>query len=63
MQINQVVVLLKFLPIALTIVNFASAFVFMNSCKSFTVPGTYNVMVNCTRLLAFTGGKYKLKRK
>ncbi|CAH2106526.1 unnamed protein product [Euphydryas editha] len=60
MQVNQAVVLLKFLPIALTLVNFATAFVFMNSCKAFTVPSSSYIMVNCTKDLMFSGNKHQL---
>ncbi|XP_046959701.1 uncharacterized protein LOC124529826 [Vanessa cardui] len=61
MQVNQAVVLLKFLPIAITLVNFATAFIFMNSCKPFTVPTSSFIMTNCSRVLLFSGKKYKLK--
>ncbi|XP_050346244.1 uncharacterized protein LOC126770751 [Nymphalis io] len=61
MQVNQAVVLLKFLPIALALVNFATAFIFMNSCKPFTVPTSSFIMTNCSRVLLLSGKKYRLK--
>nr|XP_034830292.1 uncharacterized protein LOC117987394 [Maniola hyperantus] len=61
MQVNQAVVLLKFLPIAMTLVNFATAFIFMNSCKPQILRDSSYVMVNCTSVIVFSTAETKLK--
>ncbi|XP_026317795.1 uncharacterized protein LOC113228654 [Hyposmocoma kahamanoa] len=57
MNINPAVVMFKFLPLAMTFVNFMTAFIFMNSCKSFmklvndtNIP-THYIYVNCSKTL------------
>ncbi|XP_039754559.1 uncharacterized protein LOC120629631 [Pararge aegeria] len=61
MQVNQAVVLLKFLPIAMTLVNFATAFIFMNSCRPCILPNTSYAMVNCTSVMVFNTAERELK--
>lgn len=63
MQVNQAVVLLKFLPIAMSLVNFATAFIFMNSCRPCMLSNTRYVMVNCTRIMVLTSEENELKCK
>ncbi|CAH2268965.1 jg15989 [Pararge aegeria aegeria] len=53
MQVNQAVVLLKFLPIAMTLVNFATAFIFMNSCRPCILPNTSYAMEKTRDLADF----------
>lgn len=49
MRVNPAVVLMKFLPLAVTIVNVATAFVFSYSCIPFMAnDDSHHVMVNCT---------------
>ncbi|CAG4980121.1 unnamed protein product [Colias eurytheme] len=50
MRVNQVVVLLKFLPLVITIVNFATSFVFMNSCVTYRDKKSYYILVNCSKV-------------
>ncbi|XP_072932091.1 uncharacterized protein [Epargyreus clarus] len=61
MQVNQAVVLFKFIPFALTLVNFASALIFTNSCQSYVQPKSYYVLVNCTRVLVLSTGTVETK--
>lgn len=61
MRVNPAVVLLKFLPIAMTAVNVATAFVFMNACVPFMKRNSYYVMVNCTRAMIISTSKYEVK--
>ncbi|KAJ0177120.1 hypothetical protein K1T71_007129 [Dendrolimus kikuchii] len=61
MQVNPAVVLLKFIPIALTLVNFATAFIFINSCNAYLPKDSYFMMSNCTNILIVTGNKFELK--
>ncbi|CAK1595997.1 unnamed protein product [Parnassius mnemosyne] len=61
MQISQAVVLFKFLPIAITLVNFSTAFIFNYSCEPY-MDCSYNyVLVNCSRTFIVSGDKYGVK--
>lgn len=61
MRVSPVVVLLKFLPIAITVVNVATAFVFIHSCRPFLQHDSHYVMVNCTRAMVLNGRKHEVK--
>ncbi|XP_022831179.1 uncharacterized protein LOC111359777 [Spodoptera litura] len=52
MRTNPAVVLLKFLPIAVTIVNLATAFILVNACEPY-LPNANSpyIFVNCTKIL------------
>lgn len=63
MRVNQVVILLKFLPLALLITNFAAAFSFISYCVPFRQPGSMRTMANCTRALVVSGNKFDIKSK
>lgn len=61
MNINPALVMFKFLPLAMTFINFMTAFIFMNSCKPFIkmVNGSHNVItqsihVNCSKTLVLS---------
>ncbi|KAL0841121.1 hypothetical protein ABMA28_014878 [Loxostege sticticalis] len=58
MQVNPVSVLLKYLPMTVTVVNFATAIIFIHSCKPYLPKNTYNVLVNCTRALTVSSSKF-----
>ncbi|XP_048482639.1 uncharacterized protein LOC105394666 [Plutella xylostella] len=51
MRLNQAIVLFRFLPIAVTIVNLATALVFMDHCTPFMTPNNTYIMVTCCRQL------------
>ncbi|XP_068632021.1 uncharacterized protein [Battus philenor] len=61
MRINQAVVLLKFLPLVVTLVNFATAFIFINSCEPFMPIDSFYILANCTRTFIVSGHKYEIK--
>ncbi|KAG6445856.1 hypothetical protein O3G_MSEX004127 [Manduca sexta] len=61
MQLNPVVVLLKFLPIAVTLVNFATAIIFINTCDPYMSHDSYYILVNCTKVLAVSNSRYDVK--
>lgn len=61
MRVNPAVVLLKFLPIALTLVNVASAFVFLNTCQPYLPEDSSMMMANCTRVLMVNNEKFEVK--
>lgn len=64
MRVNPAVVLLKFLPIAVTIVNFATAFIFVNACEPYLPdPNAHYILVNCTKILIVSSTKYEIKCK
>ncbi|XP_075973154.1 uncharacterized protein LOC142974603 [Anticarsia gemmatalis] len=50
MRVNPLAVLVKFLPIAVTIVNLAAAFIFGNSCETYLGETSTLVLVNCTSI-------------
>ncbi|XP_053607909.1 uncharacterized protein LOC128673815 isoform X2 [Plodia interpunctella] len=55
MQVNFIVILLKFLPIAITFVNIATACLFVNSCSDTYLPKNATssyILVECTRVLS-----------
>lgn len=61
MKINPAVVMFKFLPLAMTFINFMTAFLFMNSCKSYLklvndTQSTFTecIYVNCTKTLVLS---------
>ncbi|KOB72777.1 putative tetrameric potassium-selective cyclic nucleotide gated channel [Operophtera brumata] len=56
MRVNPAVVLLKFLPIAITAVNVATAFAFINSCIPFLKPDSHYVMLSGVLYFAFMFG-------
>ncbi|KAF9806423.1 hypothetical protein SFRURICE_001218 [Spodoptera frugiperda] len=62
MRTNPAVVLLKFLPIAITIVNFATAFIFVNACEPYLpYHNSPYIYVNCTRILIVSSSKFEPK--
>ncbi|KPJ08211.1 Cyclic nucleotide-gated cation channel [Papilio machaon] len=61
MRINQAVVLFKFLPLVATVVNSATAFIFISSCQPFLPPDSYYVLVNCSRTFVISGNTYEIK--
>ncbi|XP_063825381.1 uncharacterized protein LOC135074947 [Ostrinia nubilalis] len=61
MQVNPIIVLLKYLPVTVTIVNFASTVIFINTCTPYLPPDTYYILVNCTRALTVTTNKVDIK--
>ncbi|KAM3964354.1 uncharacterized protein ACR2FA_001326 [Aphomia sociella] len=61
MRINPMVVLLKYLPIALTLVNIATAIIFSNSCNPYVSEDSYYTLVNCSRVLIISNVKYEVK--
>ncbi|KAJ8728052.1 hypothetical protein PYW08_016437 [Mythimna loreyi] len=61
MRVNPAVALLKFLPIAVTIVNFTTAFIFMNACRPYYPPNSYYVLVNCSKVLILSSDKHEIK--
>ncbi|XP_073944711.1 uncharacterized protein isoform X2 [Choristoneura fumiferana] len=61
MRVNQIVILLKFLPLALLVTNFAAAFSFISYCVPFRRPGSLHTMANCTRALVVNGNKFDIK--
>ncbi|XP_037872949.2 uncharacterized protein LOC101746849 [Bombyx mori] len=61
MQVNPVVVLLKFLPIAVTLVNFVAALIFKYSCVPYLPAGTNKIMVNCTKVMSIVNLKTESK--
>ncbi|CAG9584459.1 unnamed protein product, partial [Danaus chrysippus] len=61
MRVNEAVILLKFLPVAVTIVNLVAALIFMNSCTPYTVSTTNLIMVNCTRVMVLSSENHKIK--
>lgn len=63
MRINPAVALLKFLPIAVTIVNFTTAFIFVNACDPYLPSGSHYILVNCTKVLMVSSTKYEIKCK
>ncbi|XP_026317546.1 uncharacterized protein LOC113228451 isoform X2 [Hyposmocoma kahamanoa] len=61
MNINPALVMFKFLPLAMTFINFMTAFIFMNSCKPFVKRDNIthfsfapNIRVNCTKTLVLS---------
>ncbi|XP_063618999.1 uncharacterized protein LOC134791774 [Cydia splendana] len=60
MQTNQLIFLLKFLPAALTIVNFASAFSFISFCRPYLPNGTDYIMANCSRVIVMHGSNHNI---
>lgn len=63
MRINQAVVLFKFLPLVATVVNSATAFIFISACQPFLPPDSYYVLVNCSRTFVISGNTYEIKCK
>ncbi|XP_013143805.1 PREDICTED: uncharacterized protein LOC106107482 isoform X2 [Papilio polytes] len=61
MRINQAVVLFKFLPLVATVVNSATAFIFISACQPFLPPDSYYVLVNCSRTFVISGNTYEIK--
>ncbi|XP_047995148.1 uncharacterized protein LOC125233252 [Leguminivora glycinivorella] len=60
MQTSQLIFLLKFLPAALTIVNFASAFSFISFCRPYLPNGTDIIMANCSRVIVMHGTNHNI---
>ncbi|XP_063895224.1 uncharacterized protein LOC135118099 isoform X1 [Helicoverpa armigera] len=59
MRVNPAIVLLKFLPIALTIVNFVTAFIFVNACEPYLPPESRYILVNCTKIFIISSVKHE----
>ncbi|KAJ8730193.1 hypothetical protein PYW07_017231 [Mythimna separata] len=57
MRVNPAVALLKFLPIAVTIINFTTAFIFVNACQPYSSPDSNYILVNCTKILIISSNK------
>nr|XP_032525964.1 uncharacterized protein LOC116776822 [Danaus plexippus plexippus] len=61
MRVNEAVILLKFLPVAVTIVNLVTALIFMNSCTPYTVSTSNLIMVNCTSVMVLSSENHRIK--
>ncbi|KAH9627836.1 hypothetical protein HF086_001732 [Spodoptera exigua] len=58
MRTNPAVVLLKFLPIAVTIVNFATAFIIVNACEPYLLHNNSEfIFINCTKSYIVSSAK------
>ncbi|XP_047513975.1 uncharacterized protein LOC125055559 [Pieris napi] len=51
MRVNQAVILLKFLPLVVAIVNFSTSLIFMSSCRTYIKPKSYFIRVDCSKAL------------
>ncbi|XP_049869364.1 uncharacterized protein LOC126369114 [Pectinophora gossypiella] len=60
MQVNFVMVMLKHLPLVITLVNLMTAVIFMNSCTSITLPNDSTIYVRCDRALTNMYSEYDL---
>ncbi|CAH2980383.1 unnamed protein product [Chilo suppressalis] len=58
LNVNPIVVLIKFLPIAVTVVNFATAIIFTQSCTPFLERRNNTVMARCMRVLVISASKF-----
>ncbi|XP_026725097.1 uncharacterized protein LOC113492021 [Trichoplusia ni] len=61
MRLNPAVVLLKFLPIAVTLVNFATAFIFVNACEPYWPEHSHYILVNCSKILIISSNRYETR--
>uniref|UniRef100_A0A2A4K7A7 Cyclic nucleotide-binding domain-containing protein n=1 Tax=Heliothis virescens TaxID=7102 RepID=A0A2A4K7A7_HELVI len=61
MRVNPAIVLVKFLPIAVTIINFVTAFIFVNACKPYLPPDSHFIMVNCTKIFIISSVKQETR--
>ncbi|VVC96843.1 unnamed protein product, partial [Leptidea sinapis] len=49
MRVNQAVILMKFLPLAVMIVNSVTALIFLNGCTTILTPESYYITAKCTK--------------
>ncbi|XP_059045360.1 uncharacterized protein LOC131841129 [Achroia grisella] len=61
MRLNTMMVLLKFLPIAITIVNIATSIIFTHSCMPYLTTDYNFILVNCSRVLIVSRSKYEVR--
>ncbi|XP_052759511.1 uncharacterized protein LOC113513411 [Galleria mellonella] len=61
MRLNPMVVLLKFLPFAITVVNIATSIIFTYSCVPFLRADSNYIIVNCSRVLIVSSNRYEVK--